>query len=171
MGIRYIVSPSYDLYVENIHLAMESADQGAPIAASTANRYIRFKSKTNLEGFNQMNVVWDYQNIEPAMDQTAIDAMKARFDPSELSIHGKPAYYASLNITQLVALKGSHVRETTPTISGAVNVSSAIGLIKIQRLARAFLTTHQYSLSNDGTDTRAEMKKLFSIVSWNAAHK
>jgi len=105
------------------------------------------------------------------MDQTAMDAMKARFDPSEISVHGKPAFVSNLTIAQIVALKASSVNTTTPTVSGAINVASAFALIKIQRLARAFLTAHQYPLSSDGADTRTEMKKLFNIIAWNATHK
>jgi hypothetical protein len=98
-GIRYIVSPSYDIYTENLHVAMHAADQGEPLPLSTANRYIRSQNKINLEGFANMQVVWDYKDIMPVMDQTAMDAMKARFDPSEISIHGKPAFIATLTIS------------------------------------------------------------------------
>lgn len=170
-GVRYIVSPSYDIYVENLHVAMQAAETRRALPLSTANRYIRATSKTNFEGFANMQVIWNYEGIEPVMDQTALDAMRARFDPSEISVHGKPAFIANLTISQLVALKASRVNPTTATVSGAINVSSAFALIKIQRLARSFLSTHQYPLSSDGSDTRAEMKKLFNIVSWNATHK
>jgi hypothetical protein len=170
-GIRYIVSPSYDIYVENIHIAMASAELNEPLALSAANRYIRFTNKTDIPGFDKMKVVWNYEGILPAMDQTGFDAMKARFDPSDLSIYGKPAFFAELTIAQLIALKKTQVNEICPTVSGSINVASAIALIKVQRLARAFLTAHQYALSSDGSDTRAEMKKMFNIVSWNATHK
>jgi hypothetical protein len=170
-GVRYIVSPSYDIYVENLHIAMESAETGQPLPVSTTNRYIRSSNKTNLEGFSKTHVIWNYEGIQPAMDQTAMDAMKARFDPSEISVHGKPCFVAELTIPQLVALKASSVNTTTPTVSGAINVASAYAQIKLQRIARSFLLTHQYPLSSDGADTRAEMKKLFNIVAWNATHK
>jgi hypothetical protein len=170
-GIRYIVFPSYDIYVENIHVAMASAELNEPLALSAANRYIRFTNKTDIPGFDKMKIVWNYEGILPAMDQTGLGAMKTRFDPSDLSIYGKPAFFAELTIAQLIALKKSQVNEICPTVSGTINVASAVALIKVQRLARAFLTTHQYALSSDGSDTRAEMKKLFNIVSWNATHK
>jgi len=168
-AVRYIVSPSYDIYVENLHIAMDSAFKGKAIEVGIHNRYKMFESKVNLSGFEKFHVVWDYQDIQPAMDQTALDAMRGRFDPAEISIHSKPAFIAELSINQLSVLNKTQVRKTTPTVANTINIQSALALIKIQRLARAFLGTHQYSLSNDGTDPRAEMKKMFNIVKWNTS--
>jgi hypothetical protein len=98
------------------------------------------------------------------MDNTAKDAMMNRFDPAEISIHDRPAFVATLNLTQLTALIKTDTNRTTPTIANTINISAALALTKIQRLANAFLSVHQYSLVSTGTTQEKVYKDLFSMT-------
>jgi hypothetical protein len=160
-GVRLIVSPAYDIYIENLHVALESTIIGMAIPVNDGSRFKMYTQKVNLEGFSNMRVVWDYADIQPAMDNVALDAMKGRYNAAEIEVHGKPAFMADININQLASLNKTNIRKTTPLIGGTLNIASALALIKIQRLARGFLGLHQYPLSNDGTDEKAEWSKLF----------
>jgi len=163
-GFTLVSSPTYDIYKENLHIAMEVFRLGTPLPFNDDNRFIKFSHKTNLEGFNKLPIVWDYKGIEPAMDATAKDAMMNRFDPAEISIHDRPAYVATLNLQQLTALIKTSTNRTTPTIANTINISAALALTKIQRLANAFLNVHQYSLVSTGTTQEKVYKDLFNMT-------
>jgi hypothetical protein len=143
---------------------MEVFRLGTPLPFNNDNRFIKFSHKTNLEGFNKLPIVWDYKGVEPAMDNTAKDAMMNRFDPAEISIHDRPAFVATLNLNQLTALIKTDTNRTTPTIANTINISAALALTKIQRLANAFLSVHQYSLVSTGTTQEKVYKDLFSTT-------
>jgi len=67
-------------------------------------------------------------------------------------------------------LKRDGANTTCPTVAGTLNISAAIALTKIQRLAVAFLTTHQYPLHNS---TIQDLKYTDSIGvgAWGAIRK
>lgn len=161
-GISFINSPSYDLYKENLHLAIWSAYKAEPIAMTIEHKYRAFPTKTNLEGFSRLNVVWSYEDAQPPPDAAAIDAMKAKYNPSDLKIHNKPCFLAEVSLSSLTELSDAGANETIPTVTGAINLSAAYALIKLQRLALAFLKTHQYSLAN-GNDQADVFQRLFRL--------
>jgi len=163
-GIRLIFSPQYDIYKSHLAAALEATTTpGEGVAVGDQSEvYHALKSKTNLEGAERMRIVWDYIDTEPQPDQTALDAMKTRYQPSELTIQGKPAFMADLNVTQLGSLMQTGARRTTPCISNTINIASALALVKIQRLFRAYLAMHQYPLSADSQHADA-LKNIFGI--------
>jgi hypothetical protein len=169
-GVCLVQSPSYQMYVENIQVAMASAISGTPKVVES-DPFTTINSKRNLEGFNHMRVVFDINDIQPPMDPTALSDMKTRFSPAELSIHDKPAFQSDLNITQLNALKSLDVSRITPTVSGTINIQAALILIRLQRLALAFLNTHQYALVSTGTAQASVYSNFFKMAGGQVSSK
>jgi len=150
---------------------MKALYDGIPVAINEHTYFAAFSNKKNLAGFDRLSVVWNYKGITPALDVTALDAMKNRYSPEELKIHGEPSFHSSsLSLSSLMELKRSGVNETCPTVAETINISGAIALTKIQRLAIAFLTTHQYALG-DNAGIKTEYKDAVAMGAWGTARK
>jgi len=171
VGILHLHSVQYETYVSNIHVAMKSLYDNKPTAINEHTYFARFTNVKNMSGFDRLSVVWNYKGITPALDITALDAMKNRYSPEELKIHGEPSFHvSSLSLSALMEIKRSGVNETCPTVAETLNISAAITLTKIQRLAIAFLTTHQYALG-EGTGIKREYKDAVGMGVWGPARK
>lgn len=170
-GILSLSSIQYNNYIDNIHVAISSAYKATPLAINEHTTYIQAENKKNLQGYDRLSVVWNYKDVLPALDQVALDAMKGKYQPEELKIHGEPSFHtSSLSLSSLMELKRDGANTTCPTVAGTLNISAAIALTKIQRLAVAFLTTHQYPLHNS---TIQDLKYTDSIGvgAWGAIRK
>jgi len=167
VGIRLINSPNYDIYTENLATVLHAHHNNTPIPVDRNQPFQQLESKANLEFGTRMRVVWDFKDATPPPDQTALDGMRARYQVSELSIHGKPAFMADLNITQLVSLmKIPGINRQVPTVSNTMNIFAAQILVKLQRTARAFLQLHQYPLAS-GPNGEHAMYQSFFIQEWS----
>jgi hypothetical protein len=147
VGIRYVNSPNYDIYCANLGPAFATARKKVPINLSSDTRFQRDTGKDLLPEMRPSTIVWTYANSVPAPTEDTLNDVKSRYNAAETTIHGKPAFIAILNLTQVsTLLAGTKPCETTPTLAQSLNIAGYKIYIKLCRLAMTFLQVHQYPL-------------------------
>jgi hypothetical protein len=114
-----------------------------------------------------MRIVWGYADIQPAMDNVALDAMKGRYNAVEIEVHGKPALWKtgdSVTVTkiyiQVVPIEQA-MRDWDKVVASK-DVHSPIGT-PLARKASSLSLFREFS-GNSGTEVLASLRRAVGVV-------
>jgi len=141
------VQPHYALYVDFLPLFLFSRQHN--ITLDTGHSPYVGLSHTTLPSFFRMPpVVWNY-NATQSPDR--IDEIKNKYGAIEVTIRGKNAFQASLNLGQVREIASDNAITTTASLNTNVNLSTLRSFLAINRIADLFLRVHQYPAYQDNS--------------------
>lgn len=158
VGIRLANAPSYDNYLENIASSLQSAETDTMVPVIGSDRpFYPFTHKSTPVFTRDPAILWSYEKT-PTSAPDQLDTIRDRFNASETTAHGKPAFMATLTSVQVRELVSStSPSETTPASTTAINIQAYKVYLLLHRVFDAFMRMHQYPLVQHGQDSLSEL--------------